>query len=77
MILQLFSSDIEATKTAVLVGISRLTINKLYLAFRERIAEICELENPFVNEEIGLNESYFRARTARAIRGRLHIFTNK
>ena len=41
-IIRLFCLDIEATKTAILVGVSRQTINRFYDAFRNRIAEICE-----------------------------------
>ena len=69
-IIRLFCLDIEAKKTAELVGISRQTINKFYGAFRERIAEICEAESPFENGEVELDESYFGARRVRGIRGR-------
>jgi len=37
---------------------------------RERIAEICEVESPFTNGEIELDENYFGARQVRRIRGR-------
>lgn len=67
VIIRLFSLDIEAKKTAVLVGVCRPTINKFYQAFRERISEISESKSPFVNGEIELDESYFGARRVRGI----------
>ncbi len=53
-----------------MIGFSRPTINRFYRTFRERIAEICESENPFENGVIELDESYFGARRVRGIRGR-------
>ena len=53
-IIRFFSLDIEAKKTAELTGISRPTMNKFYRIFRERIAELCEVESPFTNGEIEL-----------------------
>jgi transposase len=69
-IIRLFSLDIEAKKTAELTGVSRPTINRFYGVFRERIAELCEAENPFENGEVELDESYFGARRVRGMRGR-------
>jgi transposase len=69
-IIRLFCLDIEAKKTAELTGISRPTINRFYCSFRERIAELCEAENPFENGEVELDESYFGARRVRGMRGR-------
>ena len=69
-IIRLFSLDIEAKKTAELTGISRPTINRFYNTFRGRIAELCEVESPFTNGEIELDESYFGARRVRGVRGR-------
>ena len=69
-IIRLFSLDLEAKKTAELTGISRPTINRFYNTFRERIAELCEVESPFTNGEIELDESYFGARRVRGVRGR-------
>lgn len=65
-----FCLDIEATKTAELLGISRQTTNKFYSKIRERIAELCEAESPFQNGEVELDESYFGARRVRGKRGR-------
>jgi len=69
-ILKYFSLDIEASKIAVLTGISRNTINRILKAIRERIAECCELESPFDRGEVEIDESYFGARRVRGIRGR-------
>ena len=69
-ILKFFSLDIEAEKTSVLVGISRPTINKFYKLFHERIVELCEVESPFENGEIELDESYFGVGRVRGKRGR-------
>ena len=69
-ILRLFCLDIEAKKTAELVGLSRPTINKIYDAIRKVIAEDCERVSPFETGEIELDESYFGARRVRGVRGR-------
>jgi len=69
-VLRLFCLDMEAKKVAVFTDLNRGTINNIYNKLRERIAEICESESPFVNGEIELDESYFGARRVRGIRGR-------
>lgn len=69
-ILKYFSLDLEASKIAALTGISRNTINRILKAIRQRIAECCELESPFEQGEIEIDESYFGARRVRGIRGR-------
>jgi transposase len=69
-IVKYFSLDIEASKIAVLTGISRNTINRILKAIRERIAECCELESPFERGEVEIDESYFGARRVRGVRGR-------
>lgn len=61
---------VEAERAAILLGISRPTINKNYRIFRERIAKICEEESPFENGGIELDESYFGVRRVRGKRGR-------
>ena len=64
------SVDIEASKIAILTGLSRNTINRIVPAVRRRIAGCCELDSPFKCGEIELDESYFGARRVRGIRGR-------
>ena len=51
-------------------GILRPTINKFYKLFHERIVELCEVESPFENGEIELDESYFGVGRVRGKRGR-------
>ncbi|MFA5689216.1 MAG: IS1595 family transposase [Kiritimatiellales bacterium] len=69
-IIRCFPVDIEASKIAVLTGLSRNTINRVISAVRRRIAECCELDSPFKCGEVELDESYFGARRVRGIRGR-------
>ena len=65
-----FSLDVEASKIAVLTGISRNTVNRTLTAIRKRISEFCELESPFAQGEIEIDESYFGTRRVRGVRGR-------
>ena len=69
-IIRYYSLDIEATKIAKLIGVSRPTINRILKAVRQRIAEFCETESPFETGEIEIDESYFGARRVRGLRGR-------
>ena len=52
----------ETQKIAEFMGINRVTINRILRKIRERITEICELESPFINDEIELDERYFETR---------------
>jgi len=45
-IIRCFSVDIEASKMAVLTGLSRNIINRIISAVRQRVAECGELESP-------------------------------
>jgi len=65
-----FSLDIEAKKVAEFTGLNHGTVNNIFNKLRERIAEICEVESPFTNGEIELDESYFEAHRVRGIRDR-------
>ena len=69
-IIRYFALDIEASKIAELVGLSRPTINRILKAVRQQIAAFCETESPFEAGEIEIDESYFGARRVRGIRGR-------
>ncbi len=62
LILLYFCSDINATTTSKLTGISRNSINKIFLQIRVRISEICEEDSIFQTGEIEVDESYFGAR---------------
>jgi len=69
-ILECFSIDIPATKTAVLLGYNRKTIDRYFTIFRERILEHQHRAlQPFTGE-VELDESYFGARRVRGKRGR-------
>ena len=54
---------------AELSGVSRVSINKLLLKIRWRLAHLCEQASPFCGE-IEVDESYFGARRVRGKRGR-------
>ena len=69
-IVRLFALDIEATKIAILTGISRRSINKIFTQIRQRIAEYSEGQSPFESGEMEIDESYFGARRVLGVRGR-------
>ena len=56
-LLKCFSLDVEASKIAVLTGISRNTVNRTLKAIRKRVSESCELVSPFAQGEIEIDES--------------------
>lgn len=56
-----FSLDLTATQIAKLIGINRNTINKYLMQIRQKIAQYCEQQSPFLGE-IEVDESYFGAR---------------
>ena len=68
-IIKLFSQDLQATQISNLTGVSRVTINKILKAVRQRIAAFCETESPFIGE-VEVDESYFGARRIKGKRGR-------
>ena len=68
-IIKYFSLDLEATKIALLTGLSRQTINKYLKAIRQRILEHCQKESPF-SGEIEVDESFFGAKRVKGKRGR-------
>lgn len=69
-ILECFCVDINATKTALLLGYNRKTIDRYFNIFREHILEYeHQALQPFAGE-IELDESYFGARRVRGKRGR-------
>jgi len=70
-IVKLFCIDIEATKVAQIVGVSRVSINKLFQQIRELISAWCDAENNFLGRgEFELDESYFGPRRQRGKAGR-------
>ena len=65
-----FSEDITASKTAVLVGVNRNTVNRYYSLFRERIFKASIAELKLLGGEFECDESYFGAKRVRGKRGR-------
>ena len=69
-IMMYFCVDITASKSAVLLGINRNTINRYYNLFREKIF-ISSFENEHSSSgEFEIDESYFGAKRVRGKRGR-------
>lgn len=68
-IVDYFCLDIDATKTAIKTGLTRKTINQLFLLFRHRISKLCLIEGK-LGGEVEADESYFGARRVRGKRGR-------
>ena len=69
-IMMYFCVDITASKSAVLLGINRNTINRYYNLFREKIF-ISSVENEHSSSgEFEIDESYFGAKRVRGKRGR-------
>lgn len=68
-LLKCFCLDITASDSAILVGLSRKTVNIIYYKTRERIAlgpqNTCQLKGEFE-----VDESYFGAKRVRGKRGR-------
>ncbi len=68
-LLRLFVMDLEATKVADLTALNRNTVNRYFLAIRQRIARVCEQEAP-LRGTIEVDESYFGPRRVKGKRGR-------
>ena len=69
--IQHFSIDIDATKTALLLGLNRHTINRYYLIFRKAIYLHQSLELNKILGDVEFDESYFGARRKRGFHGKL------
>lgn len=70
VIVDCFSQDIPATKSARLTRVNRNTTQRIYSLLRERITQLVNAENePFIGE-VEVDESYFGARRIRGKRGR-------
>lgn len=70
-IIKYFCIDIDATKTALLLGINRNTINRWFAIFRQEIYEYQTNQKRLLYGEIGLDESYFGAKRQRGFHGKL------
>lgn len=70
LVIRYFALDFSATDTAQLTRLTRKTVTTIFLKIRQRLAQACEQQSPFVNGEIEVDESYFGARRVRGKRGR-------
>jgi transposase len=68
-IIRYFALDLTASKTAELAGLTRKSVNQIYLKIRLRVAAECERASPF-GGVVEVDESYFGARRVRGKRGR-------
>lgn len=68
-IIRCFALDLTAAKTAELVGVTRKSVNQIYLKIRRRVSEEAERASPF-GGVVEVDESYFGARRVRGKRGR-------
>ena len=66
-ILKCFCSDIDATKTAEILGLNRKTINHYFRIFREVIFEKQQQDLSLFFGEIELDEAYFGAKRLRGV----------
>jgi len=71
-IIRHFSLDIEAGKTAILVGVNRKTVNRFYMIFRRLIYEqrMEELKQ-LLSGDVECDESYFGSKRIRGKSGKL------
>ena len=65
-----FALDLTASKTAELVVMTHMAVNRIFLKIRKRVAEECERASPFSACEVEVDESYFGARRVKGKRGR-------
>lgn len=70
-IIKHFCADILASKTAILLGLNRKTINHWYKVFRLAIYAHQMKEFEKIIGEVELDESYFGARRVRGFKGKL------
>jgi len=69
VIIRSFALDFPDLKIAELSDVSRLTINKLLLKLRIRVAQVCDASSP-LSGEVEVDESCFGARRVRGKKGR-------
>lgn len=69
LLVRYFALDLPAADAAQLIGLTRKSVNTIFLKIRRRIAEECERQSPF-SGEVEVDESYFGARRVRGKRGR-------
>ena len=76
-VIKCFCVDIEASKTAQILGINRNTINRLYNVFRQAIHEQRTQELRKLTGHVEVDETYFGLRRARGQATRRGRGTNK
>ena len=76
-VIKCFCVDIEASKTAQILGIHRNTINRLYNVFRQAIHEQRTQELRKLTGHVEVDETYFGLRRARGQATRRGRGTNK
>lgn len=64
-----FTLDLTASKTAEIVALTRLSVSRIFVKIRNRIAEEAERASPF-GGMVEVDESYFGAKRVRSKRGR-------
>ncbi len=69
LLVRYFALDLPAADTAQLTGLTRKSVNSIFLKIRHRITEECHRQSPF-GGEVEVDESYFGARRVRGKRGR-------
>ena len=57
-LIRYFAHDLPAWKIAELSGVSRPTINQLFMRLRIRIAQVCNASSP-LSSEVEVDKSYF------------------
>ena len=62
-----FCSDIDATKTAKIIGLNRNTLNRYFTIFREAILKKQLSDKKKFFGEVELDEAYFEAKRLRGI----------
>lgn len=70
LLVRYFALDFSATDVAQLTGLTRKSVNPIFLKIRERMAQDCERCSPLSAGEVEVDESYFGARRVRGKRGR-------
>lgn len=69
-VLKHFCVDIPASKTALLTGVNRNTVNRIYTLLRQRLVTLGLEEQKQLTGEVEVDESYFGARRVRGKRRR-------
>ena len=66
-LMRYFCSDVDATKTAEIIGLNRNTINRYFRIFREAILKKQLSDKKIFFGQVELDETYFGAKRLRGI----------